>query len=46
MLQELEAAGVEDRKLQDLVISGDLRKIIEKGKIETNIVGLNNDTKE
>jgi hypothetical protein len=46
MLQELKTAGVEDRKLQDLVISGDLSKIIEKGKIDTNIVGLNNNTKE
>ena len=46
MLQELKAAGVEDRELQKLVIDGDLDKILEKGKIETNIVGLNNDTKK
>jgi hypothetical protein len=43
MLQELKAAGVEDRDLQQLVVDGELAKILERGRIETDIVGLNND---
>ena len=43
MLQELKAAGVEDRALQELVDKGQLDQILERGRIETDIVGLNND---
>ena len=43
MLQELKAAGVEDRELQELVDKGQLAQILERGRIETDIVGLNNE---
>lgn len=43
MLQELKAAGVEDRSLQEIVDKGQLDQILERGRIETDIVGLNNE---
>ena len=46
MLEELAASGLNDRELQHIIENGAFNRIVEQGKIDTTIAGMDNETQK